>query len=93
MQKITSKEKELLFQISEYQLLSINQIMLITGTGKREVQRKIENLRNKDFITFLNMKATGKKGRSEFSSNMDISKKTKYYSEIRSKRFFRYAER
>lgn len=82
MQKITSKEKELLFQISEYQLLSINQIMLLTDKGKREVQRKIENLRNKDFITFLNMKTTGKKGRSEFISFVSDTGATILQNEI-----------
>jgi len=82
MNKITSKEKELLFQISEYQLLSINQIMLLTGKGKREVQRKIENLRNKDFITFLNMKKSDIKGRTEYISFVSDTGATILQNEI-----------
>ena len=61
MKKITPKEKELLLQILEYGILSTNQIMLINGVGKREVQRKLENLRKKDLITFHNIKKEGRK--------------------------------
>ena len=52
MIKITSKEKDLLCNIADYQLLLIDQIVLINGLGKREVQRKINNLYKKDLINF-----------------------------------------
>jgi len=70
MKKITPKEKELLLQILEYGILSTNQIMLINGVGKREVQRKLENLRKKDLITFHNIKKEGRKGRTEYVSSI-----------------------
>jgi len=73
MQKITSKEKELLFQILEYGILSTNQIMLINGVGKREVQRKLESLRNKNVITFHNIKKEGRRGRTEYVSSISES--------------------
>jgi len=65
MHKITSKEQDLLLIIAKYQQLLIEQISLITSLGKREIQRKINNLYKKNFINFESRKPDGKKGRSE----------------------------
>ena len=69
MLKITSKEKDLLIAIADYQILLIEQISFITGSGKREVQRKINNLHKKDLINFVSRKLRGKRGRSENITN------------------------
>jgi len=71
MIKITSKEKDLLMIIADYQLLLIDQIVLITGLGKREVQRKINNLYKKDLIKFVSRKPNGQRGRTEFVSTLN----------------------
>ncbi len=65
MLKITSKEKDLIIVIADYQILLVEQIALITGLGKREVQRKINNLNKKGLINFVSRKPSGKKGRNE----------------------------
>lgn len=65
MLKITSKEKDLIIVIADYQILLIEQIALLTGLGKREVQRKINNLNKKNLINFVSRKPSGKRGRNE----------------------------
>lgn len=65
MFNITIKEQELLIIIAEYQILLTEQISLITNLGRREVQRKINNLNKKDLINFVSRKPKGTKGRNE----------------------------
>ena len=65
MIKISTKEKKLLFQIVEYQLLLIDQIAILNHTGKRIVQRKISRLFKNGLLNLSSRNNSSNYGRPE----------------------------